>query len=130
MTLLPIDHAQHAERSAILGPILHEVIGPDLVRPFRPQPHARAVVEPQTAPFRLLLRHFQPLPPPDPPHALDVHPPALVDQQPADPSIAVASVLLGQTLDGGRQPGIVVANLRTPPLRRPGLANNRTSATL
>ena len=26
-----IDHAQHAERSAILGPILDEVVGPDMV---------------------------------------------------------------------------------------------------
>src|SRR5258707_2900497 len=62
-----VDHAQHAERPAILGPILHEVVGPDVVGPLRPQPHARAVVEPQTAPFRLLLRHFKPFPSPDPP---------------------------------------------------------------
>ena len=71
-----------------------------MVGPLGPQPHARAVVEPQTAPFWLLLRHFQPLPSPDPPHPLDVHPPAFVDQHPADPSIAVAAVLRGQPLDG------------------------------
>jgi hypothetical protein len=125
-----VDHARHPERPAVLGAVLHEVVRTDVVRPLRPQAHARAVIEAQAAPLRLFLRHLQPLPSPDPPHALDVHPLALVDPQPADPSIAVASVLLGQTLDGDRQPGIIVANPRTPPLRRPRLADNRTSATL
>ena len=83
-------------------------------------------VEPQTASFGSRLRHFKPFPAPDPPHALDVHPPALVDQQPSDPSIAVASVLRRQTLDRRRQRGFIIANLRTTTLRRPRLADNRT----
>ena len=121
-----VDHAQHAERPAILGPILHEVVRPDVVGPLGPQPYTRPVVEPQTASFGLLLRHFKPFPAPDPPHALDVHPPALVDQQPSNPSIAVASVLRRQTLDRRRQRGFIIANLRTTTLRRPRLADNRT----
>ena len=35
-----VDHAQHAERPPILGPILHEVVGPDMVGMLRPQPQA------------------------------------------------------------------------------------------
>ena len=69
-----VDHAQHPERSAVLGPVLNEVVRPDMVRPLRPQAHARAVVEPQTAPAGLLARHFQPLPPQDPVDRLDVYP--------------------------------------------------------
>ena len=53
-----VDHAQHAERPAVLRSVLDEVVGPDMVGPLGPQPHTRPVVEPQTAPFRLLLRHF------------------------------------------------------------------------
>jgi hypothetical protein len=63
-----------------------------MVRVLRPQPDARAVVEPEPALLRLLPRHFQPLPPPDPLHPLAVHPPAGLAQQRGDPAVAVAAV--------------------------------------
>jgi len=39
-----------------VGAILDEVVGPDMVRVFRPQPNARSIVEPEPASLRLLLR--------------------------------------------------------------------------
>ena len=49
-----------------MGSILDKVIGPDVVGMLRSQPHARAIVQPQTTAFGLLLRNLQPLAPPDP----------------------------------------------------------------
>src|ERR1044072_4929903 len=119
-----VDDAEHVERPAIPRPVLDEVVGPHMVGSLRAQPHTRSIVEPQTAPFWLLLRHFQPLPPPDPPDPLDVHSPAFTDQPPADPRIAVAAVPAGQPLDGGRQRGLIVADPRPTTLRRARLTDN------
>ena len=56
-----------------MGPCAHEVVGPDVILVQRPEPDARAVVEPQPTPFRLPLGHFESLLPPDPLHTLVVH---------------------------------------------------------
>lgn len=48
-----------------MGPVLDEVIGPDMVRPARPQPDTGTVSEPETAPLGLLPGDFQPLPSPN-----------------------------------------------------------------
>ncbi len=50
-----IDHGEHAELPPIVCSIHDEVIGPDVIGPARPQTDAGSVVEPQPAPFRLLL---------------------------------------------------------------------------
>ena len=71
-----IDHRQHPERPAVMGAVLHEVIGPDMVAPARAQTNARPIVEPQSPAFGLFRGHFQPLAPPDPPNTFDVHVPA------------------------------------------------------
>lgn len=70
-----VDDVQHAELSAIVSAILDEVVGPDVVGIFRPQPHAGPVMEPEPAFLRLFERHLEPLPPPDPLHPFDVHRP-------------------------------------------------------
>ena len=44
------------------GAILNEVVGPHVIGPLRPQPDARAVVEPETPTFGLLVRDLQPFP--------------------------------------------------------------------
>ena len=85
--------------------------------------HARAIVEPQTALLWLLLRHFQPLPSPDPPHTLDVHTPAFVGQPSPDPSIAVASVPRCQSLDRRRSAPPRHRGRGRASLRRPRLAD-------
>jgi hypothetical protein len=35
-----VEHAQHPVLPAVMGAILDEVIGPDMVRPLRPEPDA------------------------------------------------------------------------------------------
>ena len=60
-----VEHNEHAEGATILSPILDEVVGPDVVRTLGSEAHARPIVEPKTAPFRLFHWHFQPFPTPD-----------------------------------------------------------------
>ena len=48
------------------GSDAENVVGPDMVRTLRPQPDARAVVEPEPRPLRLSCRNLGPFPPPDP----------------------------------------------------------------
>ena len=72
-----VEHGQELQRSAVMGPRAHEVVGPHVILMQWPEPDARAIVEPQPTPFRLPSGHFQPLLPPDPLHTLVVHLPAL-----------------------------------------------------
>src|SRR5262249_14442566 len=88
-----------------------------LVRPGGPPPGA-ARAGPQPPPLPLFLGHLQPLLPPQPVDALDVHPPAATPQQGGDPPVAVARVLAGQgaqLLDQFRPPGRVPRPGGTPP---------------
>ena len=72
-----------------------EVVTPDMVRMCRPEPHARAIVEPQSPAWLLLLWNLQPFTTPDPLDSVLAHLPASMLQQRCDPAIAVTSVLLG-----------------------------------
>ena len=75
-----VDNIEHADFPAIVCAILDEVVGPDMVWIFRPQPDTRAVVQPQPTAFGLPVLHLQPLPPPDAFDPLDVHDPASLVQ--------------------------------------------------
>jgi hypothetical protein len=76
-----IDQCRQAELAAIVGLRLHEVVGPDMIAPFRPQPDAGSIVEPEPASRPLFLGYFEPLTAPDPLHAIAAHvPPGLVQQ--------------------------------------------------
>ncbi len=124
-----VDHGQHAERPAIVGSVHDEVIGPDMVRPRRPQTDAGPVVEPQPASLGLLCRHFQPLPSPDAFDPLVVHTPALAAEQCRDPAITVATIGAGQPYDGRGQSRLMVA-IDTPiALRRAWLADGPAHPT-
>lgn len=125
-----VDHAEHAKLPSIMGSILDEVIGPDVVRPLGAQAHAGAVIQPQPAAFWLFLRDFQPLPSPDPLHPLGVHRPTRVAQQGRDPPVAVAAVSLGQLDDVGGQRQLVIAAAGGLALGGPGLPEHRARATL
>jgi hypothetical protein len=59
-----------------MGAILHEVVGPDMVGPFRAETDAGAVAWPDPTAFRLPGRDLQPLLTPDPLHPLVVDHPA------------------------------------------------------
>ncbi len=56
-------------------------------------------LQPQTAAFRLLVRHFQPLPSPNALNPLDVHDPASLVQHRRDATIAIATILEGERCD-------------------------------
>ena len=71
-----IHHVQHAILPSIMGAILHEVIGPDVVGPFRTKSDAGSVARPDPAPLRLPAWDLQALLPPDPLHPLVVDHPA------------------------------------------------------
>ena len=73
-----------------MGPVLDEVVGPDMVGPARLRPDAGAVIEPETAPLGLLPGDLQPLPPPAlraiPPGSLD---PLSIDRPALGPGVQV-----------------------------------------
>lgn len=71
-----VDNIQHAELPAVMGTVLDKIIGPDVVGVLWSKPHAGSVVQPEASLLRLPLRHFEPLSPPNPFDALDVHGPA------------------------------------------------------
>ena len=116
--------------AAVMGAVVDEVIGPDMVRTLRPKPDAGAVVQPQPTPLRLPRRNLQPLPPPDPLHPLGVHPPARLAQQRRDPAIPVATVLTRQLDDVGGQPRLVGAAPRRLALRGAVLAEGAPGPAL
>ena len=36
-----VQHVEHAEGATVIGPVMHEVVGPDMVRPLGAQPDTR-----------------------------------------------------------------------------------------
>ena len=87
-----VDCGEHIACAAIVGPVLYEVVGPNMIDPARPQPNAGAVREPETAPLGVLVGDLQPLPSPDPLDPLGIDPPALGPEQWRGPAVAVATV--------------------------------------
>ena len=76
-----VDQRHQPELAAIVGLGLHEVVGPDMVAPLRPQPDAGPIVEPEPAPRPLFPRYFEPLTAPDPLYAITANiPPGIVQQ--------------------------------------------------
>ena len=97
---------------------------------LRPQPDARAVIQPKPAALGLLLRYFQPFPPPDAVDPFEVDPPAFLAKQHRDPTVAIAAIVRGKPDDGGRQRILIIANSRPAALRRAGLPDYSARATL
>ncbi|CVI25210.1 hypothetical protein AGR4A_pAt30025 [Agrobacterium tumefaciens str. B6] len=61
--------------------------------------------------LRLLVRHFQPLPPTDALDPFDVHNPASLMQHRGDAAIAIAPILEGKRRDVGGQRRVVIRSL-------------------
>jgi hypothetical protein len=114
-----VDDVQHSIFPAIMGAILDEVIGPDMVGMLRPQTDIAPVVQPKPTPLRLLLWHFQPLPlPPYPLDALGVHRPASIAKHRRDAPAAIATVAGGDSDDVRGQCSFIGASSGRLPLRR------------
>ena len=112
-----IDQVQHPHRPSIVRKRADEVVRPDVIRPLRPQPHARSIVEPQPPARLLLLGNLQPFAAPDALHPILAHLPARLPQLDRDAAIAVAAILAGQRDDGPGQCIFVVTLCRLVALR-------------
>jgi hypothetical protein len=113
-----------------MGPILDEVVGPDVIAVLGPQPDAGSVREPEPPAFGLLPGDLQPLTPPDPLHPLIVDEPTCATQKLGDLAVAVPSVLPSKLDDVGAEPLLVVSTTRDLALRRAMLTKRRAGATL
>jgi len=113
-----------------MGPILDEVVRPDVIAVLRPQPDARSVRQPEPSSFGLLLRNLQPLASPDPLDPLVVDEPTCATQKLGDLAVAVASVLPSKLDEVGAEPLLVVSSTRDLALRRAMLTKRRAGATL
>ncbi len=91
-----VPHVEPAEGSAVPGPVMHEVVRPDVVHPLGTEPDTGAVTEPESVPFPGLGRYLQPLAPPQALDPLVVDPPAGVAQQGRDAAVAVADLPASQ----------------------------------
>jgi hypothetical protein len=56
-----VEHVEHPVLASLVGAILDEVIGPDMISVLRPQPDARSVGQPEPASRGLLMGDLQPL---------------------------------------------------------------------
>jgi hypothetical protein len=102
-----------------MGAILDKIVALDMVGSFCSQPDAGSVVEPEPTFLWLPIRHFQPLPPPDPLHSLVVdHPAGGRAQELCDLAIAVAAVLASKRDNIGGEPLLIVSPSWNTPLRR------------
>lgn len=125
-----VDQVQKAHNSSVMGESAHEIVCPDVMRPLWPQPHTRAVIEPQTAARFLLLRNLQSFATPNPLHAVLAHVPARFLELDGDASISIPAILSGQCNDGPGQ-RVFVVPLRGPvALRAAWLVNQLARMTL
>ena len=108
---------------------LNEVIRPDMVAPLRPQPYARAVIQPEPTSGFLLLGNVQPFPAPDPLSTVSANLPSDGLEQRCDPPIAITAILAGQGDDGLRQLILVWAGLGYIALRATGMIQQAASTT-
>ena len=119
-----VDDVQHAIFASVMGTILDEVVGPDMVRMLGPKTDAGSVIEPETLSLRLPCWDLEPLPPPDPLDTLDVHDPAGISRQRRDPAISVAAILDRERDDVGGQRRLIVWGPGDLALRRAMLAEH------
>jgi len=98
-----VEHVEHPILASVMGTVLDEVVGPDMIALLRAQPNARSVGQPEPAALGLLSWDLQPLASPDTLDPLVVDYPARLPQQFGDLAIAVAAVLPGKLDNIGRE---------------------------
>src|SRR6266481_3484043 len=91
-----VEHVEHPILASVMGAVLDEVVGPDMIALLRAQPNARSVGQPEPAALGLLMGKLQPLTLPDTLDPLVVDDPARLAQQRGDLAIAIAAVLPGK----------------------------------
>lgn len=96
----------------------------------RPQPHARAVIQPQTPAFRLFHWHFKPLPAPDAIHPARTHPPSTRSQKRGHMPVAIPAEPFGKLDDSLSKVGFVCHGCRYPALGGAVLADHRAGPAL
>ena len=125
-----VEDVEHPVFAPVVGAVLHEVVGPDVIGMFRPQADAGTIPEPQPASFGLFMGDLQPLTPPDPFHPPIADRPARLTQQGSDLAIAIAAILAGQFDCVGCQLFGILLAPRDLALRRAVLPERRAGATL
>ena len=125
-----VDHIEHAILASIVGAVLDEVVGPDVIAVLGTQPDAGSVRQPEPAALGLFMGDLQPLALPDPLDPFVVDDPARLLQQPGDLAITVAAVLAGQCDNVGGEPLFVFSAPRYLALCRAMLPERRTGAAL
>src|SRR5690348_10327523 len=90
-----------------MGDRTDEIVAPDMIPTRWSQSNTGTVVQPQPRSGLLFLRYFQPLPAPDPLHAILTHLPPRSSPQRRDSPVAVATILGGQSDDRFRQPSFL-----------------------
>src|SRR3954465_1180844 len=76
-----IDDVEQADLAPVMGALLEEVVGPDVIGALGPQPDARSIIQPQASALGLSGGDLQPLASPDPFDPLVVDQPACPAQQ-------------------------------------------------
>jgi hypothetical protein len=125
-----VDDVEHSVFPSIMGPVFHEVVGPNVIPVFGPKPDARSITEPQPAALGLPAWHLQSFAQPDPFDSFVIDQPARVSQQRRDLAVTVAAIETGEFDDVGGQPLFVFTAPRGPALCRAMLPERRTGATL
>jgi hypothetical protein len=126
-----VEHVEHPILASVVGAVLNEVVGPDMITVLWPQSDARSVRQPEPPALGLLAGHLEPLAPPDPLDPLVVdHPARGRAQQLRDLAVAVAAVPARELDDVGRELFLVVPAPRKLALRRAMLAERGAGAAL
>jgi hypothetical protein len=125
-----VEHVEHSILASVMGAVLDEVVGSDMIAVLRPQSNARSVGQPEPAALGLLRGNLQPLTLPDTLDPLVVDYPTRLAQELGDLAIAVAAVLPGKLDNVGRETLLIVTTARDLALRRAMLPERRTGATL
>ena len=124
-----VDQGQDAQTPAVVRLPLDEVEAPDVITVERPEPHARAIVQPEAAAGLVLLRDLQPLTTPDALNPILPHLPAVCLQQRGDAAVAIAPVLGRQGVNGAGQCIFVGQHGLHVALRAPMLADDPAGVT-
>src|SRR5262249_38452302 len=124
-----VEHVEHPIFASVMGAVLDEVVGPDMIVLLRPQPDARSVGQPEPAALGLLMGDLEPLALPETLDPLVVDCPARLAQQFGDLAVAIAAVLPGKLDNIGGETLFVLTTAREVSVCRAMLPPRPAGAT-